>query len=977
MGGDTFGLENTMEARHAILWGIGIIVIISGRLCAGTYSGGLGTAEDPYQIGTVADWQELIAVPSDWDKHFILLNDIDFGGMNLKPVGSFSGVFDGNGHVLRNAVINLPGSDYVGLFGHIGTGGQILHLGVKNVNAVGQNYIGGLCGDNFGTILGCYATGSINSVDFVGGLCGVNYDTISDCSFTGSVRGSIEVGGLVGYHYSGAISGCYFIGTVTGDLGIGGLVGQTILGTISGCYASGTARSYDEIVGGLCGWNESGTISDCYATGAVSGTGSCVGGLVGCNSIADTVNGCFWDIQTSGLTTSAGGTGKTTAEMKTPSTFTVAGWDFEHTWWMPAEDYPRLLCQGQGFLQVMVLPAEAAAEGAQWRRVGTTDWLDRGQIEKVLALPWDVEFKSTTHWRRPGPIHVSIFPNDLTQIEATYIAPGSLQVTILPAEAIAEGAHWRRVGTTEWLDSGQIETVLAIPWDVEFKPTTHWRRTEPIQVSISPNELTQIQATYSTSYSGGLGTAEDPYQIGTVADLNAAGLESSDWDKHFILIADLDCQGWEISPLGTGETPFSGEFNGRGHNITHVTQAPFYRVDTSGRIRDLHICSIDVTEWEATVSGLVRYNFGTLANCSVDVSGNFAFCKMFGGLVIWNYGTLENCSVLGVMAVSQTMGGLVAWNYGTLRKCTSTVSFYTPYSPFYGAMNGGLVGINYGTLTHCSVDGTGDDPPGGLVGENYGTLIHCSLEGGMSSFETAGGLVMSNYGSLYQCRAVGGFGFWNGGGGLVAINRGLIRDSYVQGSFGIEGVEGALVYINGGQVINCYAAGRMGRPLVGYSGDLVAKTETVCQTKVICEIIEEGERCWEVEECIPLGEVISSFSDLCIEEDCYTHPHPNIEAMQKRATYISAGWDFVGESGNGTEDIWRLCADGVNYPRLAWEFSDDGDFNCPDGVRWNDLVYLSGRWLATKPKGIGAADGNADHRVDMADLALLAENWMK
>ena len=57
-------------------------------VCAGTYSGGSGTAEDPYRISTVADWQELIVhLLDDWDKHFILLNDIDFGGINITPIG--------------------------------------------------------------------------------------------------------------------------------------------------------------------------------------------------------------------------------------------------------------------------------------------------------------------------------------------------------------------------------------------------------------------------------------------------------------------------------------------------------------------------------------------------------------------------------------------------------------------------------------------------------------------------------------------------------------------------------------------------------------------------------------------------------------------------------------------------------------------------------------------------------------------------
>jgi hypothetical protein len=67
-----------------------------------------------------------------------------------------------------------------------------------------------------------------------------------------------------------------------------------------------------------------------------------------------TVTGCFWDTQTSGQATSAGGTGKTTAELQTAATFLDAGWDFagetangmEDIWWiLEGQDYPRLRWQ--------------------------------------------------------------------------------------------------------------------------------------------------------------------------------------------------------------------------------------------------------------------------------------------------------------------------------------------------------------------------------------------------------------------------------------------------------------------------------------------------------------------------------------------------------------------------------------------------------------------------------------------------------
>jgi hypothetical protein len=92
-------------------------------------------------------------------------------------------------------------------------------------------------------------------------------------------------------------------------------------------------------------------VSRCYSTGPVSGSHSDIGGLIGENYYEDYVTDCFWVIQTSGQSTSAGGTGKTTTEMQTASTFLDAGWDFvdetangtEDIWWiLEGQDYPRL-----------------------------------------------------------------------------------------------------------------------------------------------------------------------------------------------------------------------------------------------------------------------------------------------------------------------------------------------------------------------------------------------------------------------------------------------------------------------------------------------------------------------------------------------------------------------------------------------------------------------------------------------------------
>ena len=119
-----------------------------------------------------------------------------------------------------------------------------------------------------------------------------------------------------------------------------------------------------------------------------------------------------------------------------------------------------------GSLQVALTPLEAVTAGAQWRRVGTTPWLDASTVESsVPAGSCSIEFKSISDWTAPANQPIMVNADQTTATTATYVRQlGSLQVTITPPEAVTAGAQWRRVGTTLWINSGATES--AIP---------HWR----------------------------------------------------------------------------------------------------------------------------------------------------------------------------------------------------------------------------------------------------------------------------------------------------------------------------------------------------------------------------------------------------------------------------------------------------------------------------------------------------------------------
>ncbi len=369
-------------SHHSVLSAAGILFCLFA-CCKDSYgySGGSGTAEDPFRISTVSDWLELTAHPADWGRHFLLMEDLDLQGETLAPIGTrsspFGGFLDGNGHILRNATINQPYRNFVGLFGCcLGAESTICNLRVETIKVVGRNYVGGIAGENFGSIRSCSVSGVVTgSGSDIGGLTGWNSGTIISCHTIGTVTGSEHVGGLIGLNDQGTIHSSSATSSVTGRFHTGGLVGGNI-GTIDSAFATGSVFGSAYSVGGLAGGN-SGTIRCCYASGNLSGSGSGVGGLVGWNSgtidrsyatksvagsyrigglVGETFQGMiaasFWDIESAGLTVSEGGIGKTTAEMKTRSTFTQAGWDFvgesangiEDVWRMCTDgsEYPRL-----------------------------------------------------------------------------------------------------------------------------------------------------------------------------------------------------------------------------------------------------------------------------------------------------------------------------------------------------------------------------------------------------------------------------------------------------------------------------------------------------------------------------------------------------------------------------------------------------------------------------------------------------------
>lgn len=371
-------------------------LLLAGALrCEARYSGGSGTTDDPYLISTAEDMVDLAHTLDDWWLCFRQTADIDLGETTARAVvmiGTeempFGGIFDGGGHAIANFTCTYEGANGVGLFGVVRNySAEIRNVVLldPNVSAPAVEYVGALVGRvRNGSVNNCHVrracvTGHMG----VGGLVGWNQGAIANCSATGVVSGALSVGGLLGVTFWGEdVTDCWAEAVVTGDKRVGGFAGNCSLASIHWCCAAGKAEGQID-VGGFLGCGEGGVVTNsyttaaatgsmyvggfvgrndlscncsagalpsetiqCYATGAVTGE-SLSGGLVGSNH-ESIVQRCFWDIETSGLATSDGGTGLPTAQLQQAQTFMDAFWDFSiranslHFWIIRAEPgYPR------------------------------------------------------------------------------------------------------------------------------------------------------------------------------------------------------------------------------------------------------------------------------------------------------------------------------------------------------------------------------------------------------------------------------------------------------------------------------------------------------------------------------------------------------------------------------------------------------------------------------------------------------------
>ncbi|WP_233217357.1 two-partner secretion domain-containing protein [Trinickia dabaoshanensis] len=453
----------------------------------------------------------------------------------------------------------------------------------------------------------------------------------------------------------------------------------------------------------------------------------------------------------------------------------------------------------------------------------------------------NIDVASSMAWNGAASLTLGAYHGIDVDKGVTLKNQGSGNLTLrADATAIDNGGSVANDGTVDWSKSAGIVSAY---YDMNG--------------SYSPGTLLS-NTSWAAPADSGLVTQITGYKlVDSLADLENV---AADLAGNYALGRDIDASATSNGsyvPLGGGNTPFAGQFDGRGHTISSLTMqgsgtgAPavgmFATLGKSAVVRDLNVngsatiqAAPDLTSTGGTEGILAGENDGTVLR--VNTSGTVSAAETAGGN-------------------STTAGGLVGVNRGTIVRSSSSAATIA------GANVGGLVGENDGVVTQSYASGT-------VYGGVYGVL------GGIS-IGSPGGLVGNNNGTISQSYATGAVMtgcnefVCLGGGALVYTNNGTISQSFATG---------AVLGFNASQ-----GAGYLGPyGIAEYNGGSIAK-DVYWNTETTGTAMGVGG-----------GTPIPASNGLTTAQ------------MSTPASFV--GYDF------GPNGVWAMPA-GANHPVLAWQIN--------------------------------------------------------
>ena len=780
---------------------------------------GSGTQADPFRIRTLNDLiylsdtvnnntnQPYGTAKKPWGKmfegqYFVVENDIDMTGYRFTPIGNdyghrFAGIIDGQNHTLTGLNVNTSSTGYAGLFGfadttsviknfvfanpkvssaatgcgtaagwsngtienvvvtggeinnsYLGTGGVVgVSNAVKNSSFQGtvtstNGTVGGIVGQSYGAIDGCHVIGTVKSGGAsegatAGGIVGTLYNTNSSCSscyFYGYVDGTLAqnvyCGGIVGRSYAGPIDGCFAVARVTSYYtnGISGGICGYLIADMSNCYAIGYMNNgLSTYVGGLVGkvakTNLTGggvkqmTIKNSYFAGAIFGSSSgyepatSTRGIVGvCLDGAEPViENCYYDKQL--CEPAAENYGKLTSEMTTASGLSGLSTD---TWTFTAGYYPRLKALADN---------DAAKVGAS-----------------VLTLD-------------------ATFPDNSGYVtkSATVKTLGSTQVSLLV------GKNFTNTGNHGTLSSGKYElngtngydyvTFYNNDLDADQQPYT-------IPLNVTPAAFT------------GSGTAADPFQIKTKADVMLLGNLTTGGQNflnvYFEQLNDIDMESDESFPGISSNynmahsVQFNATYNGAGHTLKNLRVNSVAWTGSPTQDDRLGELNTDDCKYATGFVGILGAS-GTIKNLTIDAGSSFdlyAYGAAFAGMC---YGKITNCRNYAPVNIYQGIGaGIAGYTdvHAVIDSCLNAGDITGGYQTY-----GGITGMSYGTVLNSMNIGA-------VVAKAMSTAVTKT-----SSFNAVGGIAGRALGCYFK--NVANAGHIEAAGGNAGGLFGYYKVSYV------------------------------------------------------------------------------------------------------------------------------------------------------------------------------------------------------
>lgn len=695
--------QPSLHHRHTLRTFIVAVIMIlanaTAALAQSTFSGGDGTAEDPYQIASVEDLLQLATDVNSGttyeDTYFKVMNDIDFNQAtdeslrptaawnvestqsNFTPIGRhhtkvFKGIFNGNFKTISGLRIYINSNNldsYAALFGYT-YGATVTGVKLDDARITGPQYCGGIVAytSKSSTVSYCTVTNHVaihadrNASNYHGGIVGYNAASCSVTDCTSSAMLTIA-DGVTGCQYYGGIVGC------SNDF-------NSKSTTISGNVAIGVTISAaaDTYYGAICGYIKLyySTLTDNY--------------YLNC-TVAGTVNA-----------TNVG----------------VYGYG------SPTDNSVRDVDGARHIYAYKLTLADGiTADGAIALTIGGYNYYLQGTTitlsgQQTGTLPENTFYKGYCVNGNLIDGTSFIMPAKDTKVTSNTISAYMLNlaegISASPDPAITVGGTGYYIAGTTITLSGRPDAEKGYFYPYTLNGTAIFGTTFEMPAQNLTIALGEKTSDWMYLYEG---TCEDPYQVKTANQLDQIATRVNEGTtfsgKYFKLMNDIAYE-YDTStknnytPIGKKnggarpDKPFSGTFDGGGHTVSGIR---IYKGSNG---------------WDDSNLGLFGFVYdGTVKNVTVADTRIIGY-NCCGGIVGEIDGfesthddssIVENCHALsdvGIHAVTDAdmHGGIAGHtNNSTIRCCSSAVTLSVDGGLPGCAAFGGIVGCNDGTISHC------------------------------------------------------------------------------------------------------------------------------------------------------------------------------------------------------------------------------------------------------------------------------------